>query len=63
MFLIDDCQTKGDIADWVGDVGETILMWLWRAMIPSSCLFKMTNVFFAAVIYELDDLISDVDDE
>ena len=29
MPLICNCQTKRDIAEWVCDVGKTLLMWLW----------------------------------
>ena len=58
-----DSQTKSDIADRVGDVGETLLNEAILEPARESLRTRRRRAAFAAVVDELDDLISDVDDE
>ena len=79
MPLICDCQTKRDMAEWVCDVGKTLLMWLWlmRREIDGGRGFgcgrlgarkrdaeeQRRRAAFAYVMDELDNMVSDFDDK
>ena len=76
MPLICDCQTKHDIAEWVCDVGKTLLMWLWlvrmvdedmdvAALEPEreTLRSRRRRAAYADVMDELDNMVSDIDDK
>ena len=76
MPLICDCQTKHDIAEWVCDVGKTLLMWLWLVRMVDEDLdvaaleperetlrSRRRRAAYADVMDELDNMVSDIDDK
>ena len=76
MPLICDCQTKHDIAEWVCDVGKTLLMWLWlvrmvdedmdvAALEPEreTLRSRRRRAAYADVMDELDNMVSYIDDK
>ena len=76
MPLICNCQTKRDIAEWVCDVGKTLLMWLWFVRMVDEDLdvaaleperetlrSRRRRAAYADVMDELDNMVSDIDDK